>query len=665
VPEATEERRWATVFFGDLSGFTKMSERMDPEDVRSLIDRAMSSLGRIVERYEGRVERVTGDEIMVVFGAPLAHEDDPERAVRTALEIQRFAREHSSEFGGLAMRIGVNSGEMMFAPVGPEGARQHTVMGDAVNTAARLQTAAPLGGVLVGVATYEATKHAIRYEEVAPIQAKGKQEPVAAWVAVEPATEPATRALSEVPLVGRQDELALLNGIWRRVETEGRPQLVTVVGQAGIGKSKLAREFTAALGSRSHWGRSLPYGERAGGAFGQIIRVLADVYLTDEPEVARAKLAVAVTNLLGEADAELADHLAMMVGQSAESEVDRAKLFASARRFVEALATSGPVAIVFEDLHWADRSLLELIQWLVGRLGDSPVMFLTLARPELFDTEAGWGGGISAYTSITLGPLPGAEARDLAHRLRADLDDAALARIEQSSGGNPLFVEELTAWVADSSPAEGASFPTSVRSIVAARLDALPRDLRQMLLDASVVGLTFWRRSLEAISGQDVGEALDELVARDLVRREPVSRLPGDEQYVFRHQLIHDVAYEILPHNTRRERHRATALNIEERVANTETLAGILARHWREAGDSDRAVHYLLEAADVAGRGWEQQEAFDLLKQALALIPPEEKDKKRRVTLKLAVARQVWAHSVLDADTIREYAEGSAEPHEH
>jgi predicted ATPase len=355
----------------------------------------------------------------------------------------------------------------------------------------------------------------------------------------------------------------------------------------------------------------------------------------------------------------------MMVGQGAESEVDRKKLFASARRFVEALAADGPIAIVFEDLHWGDRSLLELIQWLVNRLGHSRVMFLTLARPELFEAEPGWGGGITGYTSVPLGPLPGPEARDLAHRLRTDLDEAALERIEQSSGGNPLFVEELTAWVSDASPGDEASFPTSVRSIVAARLDTLPGRLRQVLLDASVVGLTFWRKSLEVMSGDDIGEALDELVARDLVRREAVSRLPGDEQYVFRHQLIHDVAYEILPKTTRRERHRATAQNIEERVANTETVAGILARHWQEAGDTERAIHYLLEAAEVAGRGWEQTEAFDLLKQALALVPPEDTARKRQVTLKLAVARQIWAHSVLDAETIREYADGSDQPHDH
>lgn len=668
VAAGTEERRWTTVLFGDLSGFTKLSEQMDPEDVRALVDRSISKLGEIVERYEGRVERVTGDEIMVVFGAPVAHEDDAERAVRTALEMQRFAADNATAFGELPLRVGVNTGEVMFAPVGPEGARVHTVMGDVVNTASRLQTAAPLGRVLVGESTYEATKHSILYEAVEPIQAKGKEEPVTAWIAVEPTTEPALRPLSEVPLVGRETELDLLGRIWDRVVADRRAQLVTVIGPAGIGKSKLAREFVASLqGTPSYWGRSLPYGERAGGAFGQIIRVVADVYVTEDPDSARAKLSQAVQRVVGAPDDELASHLATIVGVGAEADVDRMKVVAAARRFVEALVGDQPAVVVFEDLQWGDESLLELIPWLVSRLGHAPILFLTLTRPELFDTHPGWGGGLTAYTTLPLGPLPEGHVRELAQLLRADLDDKSIDRIEQSSGGNPLFVEELTAWLTEERPDAKHPLPTTVTSIVAARLDALPTVLRQILLDASVasIGMTFWRGSIEALNQGDVADALDQLVTRDLINRRQPSRMPDDEEYVFRHQVIHDVAYDILPKVLRRERHETIARYIEGRVANVEVVAGILANHWQQAGDNDRAIDYLLQAAEVAGRGWEQIEAFELLKQALQLVPQGDKARKRSITLKLAVARQIWAHAILDADTIRLHAEGSAEPHEH
>jgi predicted ATPase len=524
-----------------------------------------------------------------------------------------------------------------------------------------------LGGVLVGAPTYQATRHAIRYEEIEPIQAKGKEEPVAAWVAIEALTEPATRTLSEVPLVGRSEELELLRGMWRRVTAERHSHLVTIIGQAGIGKSKLAREFIGTLGAPAYWGRSLPYGERAGGAFGQIIRHVANVFVTDAPDAARAKLAAAVRDLFGAADEELAGHLATIVGQGGDADVERLKLLQAARRFVEKLAQDEPIVVVFEDVQWADESLLELIQWLPQRLGDVPVLFLALTRPELLDEHRNWGGGIASYTSLGLGPLPQSEARELAHRLRTGLDDDALDRIEQSSGGNPLFVEELTAWVSDEHPDTRRPLPTTVTSIVAARLDALPPQLRKLLLDASVVGLSFWRGSLEALQQTRVDDGLDELVARDLIRRQSESRVPADEEFAFRHQLIHDVAYDILPKAARRERHRAIARWIEDRVATSEVVAARLARHWREAGDDERAIGYLLQAAEVAGRGWEQREACELLKEALSLVGDEEVARKRKITLKLAVARQIWAHSLLDAEQIRvELAEHRDEgPHEH
>lgn len=646
--EPSEERRWATVVFGDLSGFTKTSERMDPEDVRTLVDRCMDKLGEISTIYEGHVERVTGDEIMVVFGAPVAHEDDPERAVRTALEMQRCAGEEAAEFGDLALRIGVNTGEVMYAPVGPGDARQQTVMGDVVNTASRLESAAPLGGVLVGKATYEATKHAISYDEVEPVVAKGKEQPVPAWLALRAVAEPAARRLSEAPIVGRGSELELITQIWEAVVTERRPRLVTVIGPPGIGKSKLARRFTSTLGgSRAVWGRCLPYGERAGGAFGQIVRQVAGTYVTDEAGVSRDRLDDVVREVLGAHDDGLVEHLATILGVGSGDETDPRDLFAAARRFLEALAVDTPTVLVFEDLQWADTGLLELIQWLAHHTQDASVLFLALTRPELLDTHPSWGGGLAGYTALSLGPLSDAHAAELARQLRPDLGTDALARIHAAGGGNPLFVEELVAWISEAGD-RGATLPSSITSMVAARLDRLPPHLRTIVLDASVVGTSFWSGTLEAIGG-DPTEALDELVARDLIRREASSRVPGEDEYAFRHQLIRDVAYSILPKAARLERHAAVARYIEQRVGeNVPLIAGVLAHHWEEAGETETAADYLIEAADLALQGWEQEKAVELLKQARSLIAPDDISRKRDINLKLAVARTRRMHMVFD-----------------
>jgi class 3 adenylate cyclase len=655
APGRNEERRWATVLFADLSGFTALSEQTDPEEVRSMVDRSMREMGEVVEQFGGSIDKVIGDALMAVFGAPVAHEDDPERAVRVALEIQRRASENADAFGGLCVRIGVNTGEVIFAPVGPESRRQFTVMGDAVNTAARLQAAAPAQGVLVGAETRTASAGAIGYEAVEPIEAKGKAVPLRAWLARSATTTPAERRVSATPFVGRDAELDLLVHAWRRTAGGLHPQLITVLGPPGIGKTRLTREFTHHVeieGGRALRGRSLPYGERAAYfAFGQIVKDACGIFATDSAAVAGDKLLRRLTGMLpADETAELARHISILAGIAEDEVADRELLFGSAQRFLEALARERPTLLVLEDLQWADRGLLDLVESLSVRLPEVPLLLLALARPEFLDARASWAHLPTAVT-LRLEPLGNASAHDLVVRLLSGSPDpeSVAQRVERAAGGNPLFIEELSAWLSEGGAADAGELPKTVAALIAARLDRLPAPERQLILDASVIGDVFWRGALEALGADgSQAEILNSLERRDLIRRMPTSRIEGDQELAFKHALIREVAYSTLPKGVRRARHGAVAHFIEEAAGDPAAYAAILAHHWREAGDSAKAVDYLLTAADRAGRGWAHQEAVDLCDQALELVPDGDEPRRRRALMRRAVALQTRLHATFD-----------------
>jgi class 3 adenylate cyclase/tetratricopeptide (TPR) repeat protein len=627
---STEERRWVTVLFADLSGFTRLSERMDPEDVRLVADAFQARAGSVVSQLGGLVAGVMADGVLAVFGAPVAHEDDAERAVRAALELQRCALEQPADFAHLPLRVGVNTGEVVFAPVGPAGRRELTVMGDVVNTASRLQGVAPVGGVLVADETRRACGDSVLFEPADPVAVKGKDTPLTVWLALGAAPAPAERSLSPGPMVGRDGELAALEEIWSQVMTESRSRLVTIMGPPGIGKTKLGRVFCSVVeeaGARVVKGRCLPYGESTGyGAFAQQVRDLAGILQTDQAPVARQKLAVEVGRLVSEAAAEsTTSSLGILLGlREAGETADRNQLFAAARRFVESLSAKQPVVLVFEDVHWADASLLDLIEFLVARLRSSPALLLTLSRPELLDTRTGWSG-----TTVALDTLSDGESAALvALRLRALGESQALAaQLGQTAGGNPLFIEELAAFVRDQGGAPVFDLPTSIKGIIAARLDGLPPGQRSLLLSAAVVGRVFWRGALERLGEGNggVGRVLDGLEARELIRREPYSRIEGDEEFAFKHILIRDVAYATLTRTARRQRHAAVASFLEEAVGDrVAESASLLAHHWLEAGESERAFGYLIQAAEHARRAWATREAIRLYDQALDLITDDQ-----------------------------------------
>jgi class 3 adenylate cyclase len=653
--ESDGERRWVTVMFADLSGFTAMSERTDPEEIRSMVDRCMSEMGQVVDRFGGTVDKVIGDALMAVFGAPVAHEDDAERAVRAALEIQRRASEQADDFGGLCVSIGINTGEVIFAPVGPHGRRELTVMGDAVNTAARLQAAAPPEAVLVGKETRAASVQAIAYEAVEPILAKGKDAPVAAWLARVTTSAPAERPVSAGPFIGRDAELELLVRTWARTSGELHPQLVTLVGAPGIGKTRLTLEFAARVqsaGGRILRGRPLPYGEPAAyWAFGSVIREACGIFANDPADIAAEKLSGCAASLLPASEAaEVARNLSILARLAEDTVDDRRVLFASAQRFLEALAREQPTLVVLEDLHWADDGLLELVEGLSVRLGDVPLLLLALARPEFLDARPGWAR-LPINLTVQLQALTEAHTQDLVRRLLSGAPDqhALAKRVGEAAAGNPLFIEELAAWLSEGDTANAAGLPANIKTIIAARLDQLPAPERQVILDASVVGDFFWQGTLEALgSDGGIAEILGALERRGLVHHSPASRIRGDQELSFKHGLVREVAYATIPKAARRERHAVVAGFIEQSAGDPSAYAAILAHHWREAGENAKAADYLLTAADQAWSGWAPHEAVELCNQALELIPEGDEVRRRRARLRRVMAVQAGLHASFD-----------------
>jgi class 3 adenylate cyclase len=647
-----EERRIVSIVFVDLVGFTSRSEQLDPEDVRAILDPYHETVRDELESFGGVVEKFVGDAVMAVFGAPTAHGDDPERAVRAALAVRDAVLALNADQPELELRIrgAVNTGEAVVTLSARPALGEAMVAGDVVNTASRLQQHAPVGEIVVGEETYRATRSAIEYVALDAVTAKGKTTPLATWRAVAPSTAMGMRDLSSTPFVGRGREVGLLDATWERVELERRPHLVTVLGPPGVGKSRLAAEFTeniASRGVRVVRGRSLPYRERSAyGAFAMQVKDLAGIYDSDDVDVAFEKLRASVARLVGPEQAEsVAGHLAILLGLDAQATApDRDSLFQSVRVFIEAVARDQGTAFVFEDIHWADSALLDLIELLAARLHELPVLLLTLARPELLDARPAWGGGLLAYQALPLEPLGGPDAAQLAlHLLGAD---TKAAQVANAAEGNPLFIEQLAAVLSERGPQDRDSLPTTIRGLVAARLDALPTEERDVILDASIVGRIFWRGALERLARDPacLSDALAALERRDLVHHDAVSRIEGDEQWSFKHVLIRDVAYDLQPRARRREGHRHIAEFIEESTPEVGEAGAALARHWRGAGELDHAVRHFVAAAEEAERGWAKQLAMTLYKEALDMTPADDIERVRFLRKRLAVATQAYMH---------------------
>ena len=672
-----EERKTVTVVFVDLVGFTAQAERLDPEDVRGLLAPYHAHVRDELERRGGTVEKFIGDAVMAVFGAPAAHEDDPERAVRAALAI----RDWSAEQADLQVRVAVNTGEALVNIGARPGEGEAMVAGDVVNTAARMQAGARINGVLVGETTYRATRDAISYREAPRVQAKGKVEPIVVWEALEPlaryGVDVAERA--PTPLVGRERELELLRSMLGRVRDERAAQLVTIIGVPGIGKSRLVRELFQLVDDEAElitWrqGRCLPYGESVTfWALGEIVKAEAGILESDSPAEAERKLRDAVTRLVPEGETRwLEAELRALVGVSADGTSGAGAETATAawRRFLEAIAEQGPAVLVFEDLHWADDGLLDFLDDAVDWLRGVPLLLVGTARPELLERRAAWGGGKANATTISLQPLADDDtARLISALLRKPLQLAEEQRaLLERAGGNPLFAEQYVRMLSERGTT--GELPESVQGVIAARLDALPRTEKELLQEAAVHGKVFWLGGVAAATRSDVADAeplLRTLERKDFVRRERRSAVAGDTQYSFQHVLLRDVAYGQIPRRARAEKHRRAGEWIE-RLGRPEDHAELLVHHYQQALELGRAVGVqddptLLERARESVRAAGERAmglsayaaAADFFADALALATPGDPARPR---LLLQRARALFQLGGAGLDLLAEALEG-------
>jgi len=644
----TEERKVVTVLFCDLVGFTAASESADPEDVRRWLAPYHSTLRQTVERYGGTVEKFAGDAILAVFGAPRSREDDAERAVRAGLAIIEAVR--TLPDGPLEVRIGIETGEALVQLSARPELGEPFVTGMVVNLAARLQSSAPIGAVVVGHGTHEATHRVFGYDALEPVAAKGISRPVERWQAGPPRARFGTDVIRDLttPMVGRQRDLTLLCTAFEKALAERVPQFVTLLGEPGIGKSRLTAEFGAWLDRHDElvtWreGRSLPYGETPFGPIAEIFKLQAGILDTDPPVQAVAKLDAIVPD--GADRAWLRARVGPLVGadQSAQpGPATQEESFAAWRQLLESFAEQSPVVLVFEDLHWATDAMLAFVDHLAEWLTDLPLVVVVTARPELLERGPQWTRGVQNALTLGLSPLTADETDQLLTGMFAGQDVPAeiRQRLVRRADGNPLYAEELARIVTDCGPdqATAAELPAGIAALIAARLDTLEPDRKALLADAAVVGRVFWAEAVAAMSGQDpadVVQALQLLARKELVRPVRRSSMLDQHEYSFWHALTRDVAYSQVPRAARSARHLAAADWLELRCAACQAeTPNLIAYHLTTALDlaaaqgdtaavaqiAPRARHHQLAAAELA-MNLDTNEALALLDRALALSP--------------------------------------------
>ena len=642
------ERRLVTILFADLVGFTTIAEGRDHEEVRELLSRYFDSARELIERYGGTVEKFIGDAVMAVWGAPTAHEDDAERAVRAALEVVDAVRGLAP---GLEARAGVLTGE---AAVTLGATNQGMVAGDLVNTASRLQSVAPPGVVLVGESTQRATASGIAYEPAGDQALKGKEAPVAAYRAVRVIGERGGRGRGdrlEAAFVGRDSELRLLKDLYHATARERRVRLVSITGQGGVGKSRLAwelKKYADGVVEDVWWheGRSPAYGEGITfWALGEMVRARAGLTETDDPATTRAKVAESVARFVTEpAERERVERaLLALLGAGDAPGGGAGELFGAWRTYFERMASTNLTVLLFEDLHWADPGLLDFIDHILEWSRNVPILIITLARPELLERRSDWGAGRRNFLALDIQPLDEASMRQLLAGFVPDLPELAVRSIVQRAEGIPLYaVETIRMLVAEGRlrEQEGGGFepvgelgdlaiPETLHALIAARLDSLDPAERALVQDAAVLGQSFTPAGLAAVSGLEAAQLdarLRVLVRSDLLREEADPRSAERGQYAFVQAIIREVAYSTLSMKDRRVRHLAAARFFES--LGDDELAGALAAHYLAAfratttGDESAALGAqarlaLVGAADRAESLGAPRQAVTFLEQAL------------------------------------------------
>jgi class 3 adenylate cyclase/tetratricopeptide (TPR) repeat protein len=605
------ERKLATVLFVDLVDSTGLVSTTDPEIVRRRVDRFFEQASQCIERHGGLVEKFAGDAVMAIFGVPQAHEDDAERAVRAALGILEATGDL-----GLEARVGVEAGEVV---VGDGDSTFAT--GEAINLAARLQQHAGPGQILVGPSAYRLTLDRVEVEDVGPVEVRGRKEPLWAWRALR-AYDGGPRALSlEAPLVGRDDELSMLENTYARVVKNKRAHLVTIFGEPGVGKSRLAREFLETLeGTTVLRGRCLPYGEGITyWPLAEMVKISAGIHDDEPVRQAFDKLRACCE------DEAIADLLANASGvlEAVEAEATGQEIAWAAREWAGRLAEPQPLVLVFEDIHWSEEPLLELVEHLAEHVRDAPLLILCLARPELLEVRPSWGGGRLRSAAIELEPLDPDDARELIAALVANtsLKDECREDILDTTEGNPLFVEETVRLLVenDGSFSIASSIPNTLQALIAARIDRLPAGEKRLVQRAALIGRIFWEGSLAHLSPEldDITPLLESLVLRELVLPESRSTISGERAYKFKHVLIREVAYGGLSKSARAAQHARFAGWLKERAG--DELLEIRAFHLDKAAyllaelDGQPPSELAVEAAaslEAAGRRALGREAF-------------------------------------------------------
>ncbi|HLW18285.1 MAG TPA: adenylate/guanylate cyclase domain-containing protein, partial [Actinomycetota bacterium] len=626
APVPSGERRLVSVLFADLVGFTTLSESRDVEEVRELLSRYFDTCRRLITRYGGTVEKFIGDAVMAVWGTPVAREDDAERAVRAALELVDAVSAMGSSVGApdLRARAGVLTGE---AAVMIGGTTEGMVAGDLVNTASRVQSAAQPGTVFVGESTRRSSDASIVYEQAGTHTLKGKAEPMELWRAV--------RVIAgiggnykptglEPPFVGRDRELRQVKDLFHSAIEDKKAHLVSVIGIAGIGKSRLAWEFFKYIDGQAdlifwHRGRCLSYGEGVSyWALAEMVRMRAEIVEGEDQMSASAKLRTAVEQYVSDADERkwIEPRLAHLLGLEERAARDSEDLFAAWRVFFERLAEESPVVMVFEDMQWADSGLIEFIEYLTNWSRSYPIFVVTSGRPEFIERHPEWGAAKRAFTSLYLEPLPRDVMQEMLDGLVPGLGDEVRSKILDRAEGVPLYAVETVRMLLDkgllqaqdnayrvTGPIETLEVPETLHALIAARLDGLNEDERRTIQDASVLGKTFTAESVAALTGIEqagMDAILGALVRKEVLALQTDFRSPESGQYGFLQDLVRRVAYETMSKKERKARHLAAAQLLEEAGGtDDDESVEVLASHYVEAYN---AAPDAPDAAEIRGR---------------------------------------------------------------
>jgi class 3 adenylate cyclase/tetratricopeptide (TPR) repeat protein len=622
--EPAAERRLVTVLFADLVGFTPLSESRDAEDVRELLSRYFEGCRRIIALYGGTVEKFIGDAVMAVWGTPTATEDDAERAVRAALDLVAAVSALGQELGAeeLRARVGVLTGEAAVT-IGAEG--EGMVAGDLVNTASRIQSVAEPGTVFAGESTRRATDQTIVYEDAGAFELKGKTGLTPLWRARRVVSGLRGSLKSEgleAPFVGRDRELRQLKDLFHASAEESKAHLVAVTGLAGIGKSRLVWEFYKYFDGLAesvwwHRGRCLPYGDGVTyWALADMVRMRCRIAEDDETAIGLQKLRAALDEHILDAEerAFVETRLGQLLGLTGPGSLERQDLFAAARIFFERLAEAYPTVLVFEDMQWADESLLDFVEYLLDWSRSHPLFVVTLARPELLERRPTWGAGQRNFTSIFLEALPRPAMEELLSGLVPGLPEELRDRILERAEGVPLYAVETVRMLLDrgllvqdesayrvAGAVEELEVPETLHALIAARLDGLSTEERRLLQDGAVLGKTFTKRGVAALSGlaaDTVDGMLTGLVRKEVLGVQADPRSPEHGQYGFLQDLVRRVAYDTLSKRDRRERHLAAVAVLENTLAEEEVVE-VVAAHYVAAFE---AVPDAPDAVDVKGK---------------------------------------------------------------